>query len=83
MGLLLPAIPAGRLGLEELVDETVDLGERRGTAGPEGADVALLGLSGGQLKDGNVLLKLSKSRTQRDSNLANPAPATRGSYVPA
>ena len=33
-GLVLPALLAGRLGLEVLVNETVDLGERAGAANP-------------------------------------------------
>jgi hypothetical protein len=33
-GLLLPATVAGRLGIEQLVDETVDLGDRAGAARP-------------------------------------------------
>jgi hypothetical protein len=33
-GVLLPAVLAGRLGLEALIDQTVDLGERSGAANP-------------------------------------------------
>jgi hypothetical protein len=33
-GVLLPAVLAGRLGIEALVDQTVDLGERPGAANP-------------------------------------------------
>jgi Transposase DDE domain group 1 len=33
-GVLLPAVLAGRLGLEALIDETVDLGDRPGSAHP-------------------------------------------------
>src|SRR3954471_8809613 len=33
-GVLLPALLAGRLGIEQLVDERVDLGDRAGAANP-------------------------------------------------
>ena len=33
-GVMLPAVLAGRLGLEALVDGTVDLGDRPGAANP-------------------------------------------------
>ena len=33
-GLLLPATPADRLGIEQAVDELIDLGERPGAARP-------------------------------------------------
>ena len=33
-GLMLPAMLAGRLGIEQLVDEAVDLGDRPGAANP-------------------------------------------------
>jgi hypothetical protein len=40
-GVLLPAVLAGRLGIETLIDETVDLGDREGAANP-GAKVMSL-----------------------------------------
>jgi hypothetical protein len=33
-GVLLPALLAGRLGIERLVDESIDLGDRAGAANP-------------------------------------------------
>ena len=33
-GVVLPAVLAGRLGLEALIDQSVDLGERAGAANP-------------------------------------------------
>ena len=42
-GLMLPAVLAGRLGLEALVNETVDLGDRAGAANP-GRKVMTLGV---------------------------------------
>ena len=33
-GVVLPAVLAGRLGLEALIDQTVDLGDRPGAAHP-------------------------------------------------
>jgi hypothetical protein len=33
-GVMLPAVLAGRLGIEQLVDESIDLGDRDGAANP-------------------------------------------------
>jgi hypothetical protein len=41
-GVLLPALLAGRLGLEALVEETVDLGGRAGAANPGGKVMSLV-----------------------------------------
>ena len=42
-GVMLPALLAGRLGLEGLVEQCVDLGDRsgRGESGPQGDDAVL------------------------------------------
>ena len=45
-GVVLPAVLAGRLGLEALIDQTVDLGDRPGAAHP-GRKVMTLGLGDG------------------------------------
>ena len=45
-GALLPAVLADRLGIEALVDETVDLGDREGAANP-GRKVMTLGVRDG------------------------------------
>jgi hypothetical protein len=37
-GVLLPAVLAGRLGIEALIDQTVDLGDRCGASRSQGDD---------------------------------------------
>jgi Transposase DDE domain group 1 len=82
-GVLLPALLAGRLGIEALVDENVDLGERDGAANPGRKVMSLLSamvLGADCIEDCDIL---RSGRTAAVLGHRVAAPSTLGTFLRA
>ncbi|HEX5193871.1 MAG TPA: IS1380 family transposase [Solirubrobacteraceae bacterium] len=82
-GVLLPAVLAGRLGIEALVDETVDLGDRDGAANPGRKVMSLvsaMALGADCIDDCDVL---RSGQTRAVLGHAVAAPSTLGTFLRA
>jgi hypothetical protein len=82
-GLLLPAVLAGRLGIEELIDETVDLGDRPGAAHPGRKVMTLvsaMALGADCINDCDLL---RSGQTRRVLGHGVSAPSTVGTFLRA
>jgi Transposase DDE domain group 1 len=80
-GVLLPAVLAGRLGIEALVDDVVDLGEREGAANPGRKVMSLvsaMALGADCIDDCNVL---RAGQTEAVLGHAVAAPSTLGTFL--
>jgi hypothetical protein len=80
-GIMLPAVLAGRLGLQALIDETVDLGHRSGAAHPGRKAMALISamcLGAGCIDDCD-LLRAGQTRQVFGHEVA--APSTLGTFL--
>src|ERR1700734_1700800 len=80
-GLVLPALLAGRLGLQALVDETVDLGDRVGAANPGRKVMTLVSamcLGADCIDDCDVL---RSGQTQAILGHGVAAPSTLGTFL--
>ena len=79
-GLLLPAVLADRLGIEALVDETVDLGDRLGAAHPGRKVMTLMSAMalGADCIDDCELLRSGQTRTVLGHGVS--APSTVGTF---
>jgi hypothetical protein len=82
-GLLLPAVLAGRLGVEALVDETVDLGDRPGAAHPGRKVMTLMSAMalGADCIDDCELLRSGQTRAVLGHGVS--APSTIGTFLRA
>jgi hypothetical protein len=82
-GVMLPAVLADRLGLEALVDETVDLGDRRGGAHPGRKVMTLVSAMalGADCIDDCALLRAGQTRAVLGHELS--APSTIGTFLRA
>ena len=82
-GLILPATLAGRLGLEDLVDQAVDLGERAGAARPGRKVMTLVHaiLAGANCIDGCDLLRAGSAEAVLGHRVM--APSTLGTFLRA
>jgi len=80
-GLVLPALLAGRLGLEVLVDETVNLGERAGAANPGRKVMTLVSAIcvGADCIDDCDVLRSGRNRAVLGHGIA--APSTLGTFL--
>jgi hypothetical protein len=82
-GVLLPAVLAGRLGIQALIDETVDLGDRPGAAHP-GREVMTLVSAitlGADCIDDCDLLRCGQTRSVLGHGVS--APSTLGTFLRA
>jgi hypothetical protein len=82
-GVMLPALLAGRLGLEALVDQTVDLGDRLGAANPGCKVMSLVSamcLGADSIEDCDVL-RSGQTRAVLGHRVA--APSTLGTFLRA
>jgi hypothetical protein len=82
-GVMLPAVLAGRLGIEALVDETVDLGDRSGAANPGRKVMSLVSamcLGADCFEDCDVL-RAGQTRAVLGHRVA--APSTLGTFLRA
>jgi hypothetical protein len=82
-GVLLPAVLAGRLGLEALVDQTVDLGDRAGAANPGPKVMTLVSamMLGADCIDDCDVLRSGQTRAVLGHQVA--APSTLGTFLRA
>jgi hypothetical protein len=82
-GVLLPAVLAERLGIEALVDRTVDLGERAGAANPGRKVMALVSAMalGADCIDDCDVLRSGQTRAVLGHGV--PAPSTLGTFLRA
>jgi hypothetical protein len=82
-GVVLPAVLAGRLGLEALVDQSVDLGDRPGAANPGRKVMTLLSamVLGADCIDDCVVLRSGRTRAVLGHRVA--APSTLGTFLRA
>jgi hypothetical protein len=82
-GVLLPAVLAERLGIEVLVDRTVDLGDRPGAANPGRKVMTLVSAMalGADCIDDCELLRLGQTRAMLGH--AVTAPSTLGTFLRA
>jgi hypothetical protein len=82
-GVLLPAVLADRLGIEALVDRTVDLGERPGAANPGRKVMTMLGamVLGADCIDDCEVLRSGQTRAVLGHRVA--APSTLGTFLRA
>jgi hypothetical protein len=82
-GVLLPAVLAGRLGLEALIDETVDLGDRPGAAHPGRKVMTLVSAMalGADCIDDCDLLRSGQTRAVLGHGVS--APSTLGTFLRA
>jgi len=82
-GVLLPAVLAGRLGLEALIDETVDLGDRPGAAHPGRKVMTLVSAMalGADCIDDCDLLRCGQTRAVLGHGVS--APSTLGTFLRA
>jgi hypothetical protein len=80
-GVLLPAVLAGRLGIEALVDQTVDLGDRPGAAYPGRKVMTLVSAMclGADCIDDCDLLRSGQTRAVLGHRVA--APSTLGTFL--
>src|SRR5215210_1584144 len=82
-GVMLPALLARRLGLEQLVDDTVRLGDRRGAANPGRkvmTMVSAMALGADCIEDCD-LLRAGQTQAMLDHRVA--APSTLGTFLRA
>jgi hypothetical protein len=82
-GVLLPAVLAGRLGIEALVDQTVDLGDRAGAANPGRKVMTLVSAMalGADCIDDCDVLRSGQTRVVLGHGVA--APSTLGTFLRA
>jgi hypothetical protein len=82
-GVLLPAVLAGRLGIEGLVDRTVDLGDRAGAANPGRKVMSLVSAMalGADCIDDCDVLRSGQTRAVLGHGVA--APSTLGTFLRA
>ncbi len=82
-GVMLPALLAGRLGIEALVDETVDLGDRPGAAHPGRKVMSLLSAMalGADCIDDCAVLRSGRTAVVLGHRVA--APSTLGTFLRA
>jgi hypothetical protein len=82
-GVLLPAVLAGRLGIEALIDETVDLGDRAGAAHPGRKVMTLVSAMalGADCIDDCDLLRSGQTHAVLGHQVA--APSTLGTFLRA
>jgi hypothetical protein len=82
-GVLLPAVLAGRLGIEALVDETVDLGDRDGAANPGRKVMTLVSAMalGADCIDDCGVLRAGQTQAVLGHTVA--APSTLGTFLRA
>jgi hypothetical protein len=82
-GVMLPAVLAGRLGIEELVDETVCLGERSGAARPGRKVMSLVSamVLGADCIDDCDILRSGQTTTVLGHEVV--APSTLGTFLRA
>ena len=80
-GIVLPAVLAGRLGIEALVDETVDLGDRAGAANAGRKVMTLISAMclGADCIDDCDLLRVGQTRQVLGHEVA--APSTLGTFL--
>jgi len=80
-GVMLPAVLAGRLGIEALVDETVDLGQRPGAAHPGRKVMSLISAMclGADCIDDTDLLRAGQTRVVLGHEVC--APSTLGTFL--
>jgi hypothetical protein len=82
-GVVLPAVLAGRLGLEALIDQSVDLGERAGAANPGRKVMSLVSAMalGADCIDDCDLLRSGQTRAVLGHRVS--APSTLGTFLRA
>jgi hypothetical protein len=82
-GVVLPAVLAQRLGIEALIDQTVDLGDRAGAANPGGKVMTLVSAMalGADCIDDCDVLRCGQTRSVLGHRIA--APSTLGTFLRA
>jgi len=82
-GVLLPAVLAGRLGIQELIDQVVDLGDRGGAANPGRKVMTLISamVLGADCIDDCDVLRSGQTRAVLGHRVA--APSTLGTFLRA
>jgi hypothetical protein len=82
-GVVLPAVLAQRLGIEALIDETVDLGDRAGAAHPGRKVMTLVSamVLGADCIDDCAMLRCGQTRAVLGHQVA--APSTVGTFLRA
>src|SRR3954471_7349545 len=80
-GVLLPALLAGRLGIEQLIDETVSLGDRAGAANPGRKVMTMLSAMalGADCIEGCAVLRSGRTTAVLGHRVA--APSTLGTFL--